>query len=251
MIYDNLKDVLKHTHSLGILEVAKLSGDENGVTVESLDTDRTVVLYGSLKNPIPELAGKTLGLARMGVLNGYLNFAGFKPDAKGVATIKTTERNGETVPSEISFKSAENHSATYRFMSGDTVEEQIKMPKFKGAEWDIEYSPSKKNLQDLAYFANILGTYEPSFGVHIENGTMSLTIGSSSSDRSLVPFANGIDTKFQASWRWPLGKVLSILKLGDESSKTTMYFSNAGALKIQVDSGLGVYSYVLPASKAS
>ena len=248
MIYDSLKDVLKHTHGLGFLDTVKLVGTDKGVTVESLAEDRSVVLRGSLNNSINGLEDETIGLTRMSVLNGYINFSPFAEDDAEIS-IKSSERNGEEVPSELSFKSAEGHKASYRFMAREVVEENVQIPPFKGAEWDIVYKPTAKNLTDLAYFSNILGSYEPTFSIHVEEGNMSLAIGSSSSDRSLVPFATGIDAEsFNSGWKWPLTCVLSILKLG-ANADSTMYLSSVGALRIEIDSGLGTYEYILPARR--
>ena len=41
-------------------------------------------------------------------------------------------------------------------------------------------------------------------------------------------------------------KALSILRLSD-SANCTVSFANAGAMQIVIDSGLGEYTYILPA----
>ena len=56
-IKDILKDVLKHTHSLGIFEQVKLTGTVEATTVETVDADKSVIFKGVtnktiLKNPV-------------------------------------------------------------------------------------------------------------------------------------------------------------------------------------------------------
>ena len=51
---DILKDIVKHTHSLGIIQAAKVTTDENGTSIDAMDDDRTVVLRGKLHTPVPE-----------------------------------------------------------------------------------------------------------------------------------------------------------------------------------------------------
>lgn len=247
MIYDNLRDIIKHTHGLGFITAVKIRGEGEDTAVEAIADDKTAVLYGKLSKPITGLGDNTIGLARMGVLQGYLNFPPFKEKNADIK-ITTTERNDGTVlPSEIKFETPEGHTAHYRFMSGASADDQIKIPKFRGADWDIAHQPTKKNLQDLSYFSNILGSFEPTFSIVVKGGAMYLSIGNNGSDRSLVPFiASGVDVKFNTNWKWSLAQVLSILKLADGAECTMLLSNTSGALKIVVNSGVGEYEYILP-----
>ena len=76
-IKDIMKDVLKHTHGLGIFEMVKISGDVEKTTVETVDADKTVIFKGETHNPYPEFVDSTVGLSRMGVLHGLLQYPGF------------------------------------------------------------------------------------------------------------------------------------------------------------------------------
>ena len=80
---DILKDIVKHTHSLGIIQAAKVTTDDTGTTIDAMDDDRTVVLRGKLHTPVNEFKGK-FGLGRLGVLNGYLNYEGEDREGKSV-----------------------------------------------------------------------------------------------------------------------------------------------------------------------
>ena len=247
MIYDNLRDIIKHTHGLGFITAVKIRGDGVDTAVEAMADDKTAVLYGKLAKPITGLGDNTIGLARMGVLQGYLNFPPFKEKDASINIVSTERQDGTSTPSEIKFETTEGHTAHYRFMSGATADEQIKIPKFKGAEWDIAHQPTKKNLQDLAYFSNVLGSFESTFNIVVKGGAMYLGIGGNGADRSLVPFiASGVDVKFNANWKWSLAQVLSILKLADGAECTMLLSNTSGALKIIVDSGVGEYEYILP-----
>ena len=57
---------------------------------------------------------------------------------------------------------------------------------------------------------------------------------------------NNVDGEINTDWNWPLDVVLRILRLGDNST-IDMSFNNQGLLQIKVDSGMGVYTYLLPA----
>ena len=46
VIKDILKDVLKHTHGLGIFEMVKITGEVDKTNIETVDADKTVIFKG-------------------------------------------------------------------------------------------------------------------------------------------------------------------------------------------------------------
>ena len=100
MMRDVLLDIVKHTHSLGFIQAVKINGNNGSETeIEAMDDDRSVVLKGKLHNPVSDLKG-TIGLGKLGVLSGYLNFEGYS-DAKGKIEVVKKSRNGEEVAEEL------------------------------------------------------------------------------------------------------------------------------------------------------
>ena len=71
-------------------------------------------------------------------------------------------------------------------------------------------------------------------------------IGDSSTDKVELPFANNVEGELKTGWSFPLSTVLTILRLSDTSTMN-MKISDQGAMMIAVDSGLGLYEYILPA----
>ena len=142
-IKDVFKDVLKHTHGLGIFEMVKITGEVDKTTVETVDADKTVIFKGETHNPVPDFVDSTVGLSRMGVLQGYLQYPGFD-DEDATVQVVTQERNGDEVPVEVSFVSKEGNDANYRFMLADVINQQLKSIKFKGAEFEVNIVPSKR-----------------------------------------------------------------------------------------------------------
>jgi len=247
MVKDSFKDILRHTHNLSFITDAKLTGDDETSTtkIEAVAEDRSVVLYGTLVKPITELNAHIVGLHRMAVLQGYVNGPMFDTDKASIAIVKQ-DRSGVVMPTEIKFNSNSGHTAFYRFMGEDAAKE-IKVPKFKGSTWEVNIEPTKQNLRDLQYFSGILGAFEPTFEVILTaEGELSFNIGTGASDRSIVPIASGVEGVLNNVHSYPLAQVLSIMKLS-EVEKCTMHFSDAGALQISVESGIGKYDYIVPA----
>jgi len=241
------KDVLRHTHSLGIFEMVKVKGTTEITEIETVDADKTVILKGQSVNPVADFADATVGLSRMGVLDGYLKFPGFDSEDATVEVV-TQNRNDVDTPVEVSFKGTEGTDAHYRFMLADVINQQLKDIKFKGAEFDVNILPTAKNLKDLGYFNSILGTFEANFSPKTDNGALYFHIGDNASDRTKVLINNNVEGEITNDWSWPLDVVLKILRLGDNSN-LVLSINNQGLLQIKVDSGLGINTYLLPARR--
>jgi hypothetical protein len=244
-IKDILKDVLRHTHNLGIFEMVKITGDLEKTEIQTVDPDKTVIFQGKTVNPVPDFVDSTIGLPNMSVLNGYLNYPGFD-SADAEIKVITQERNEETVPVEIAFKSVDGNDANYRFMLADVINQQMKDIKFKGAEFDINIVPTAKNLKDLNYFNGILGSFEAEFSPKTNGTDLTFHIGDGVSNRAKVHVNGNIDGTIKRDWKWPLDIVLKILRLGDNAN-VVMSINDQGLMQIKVLSGLGEYTYLLPA----
>jgi hypothetical protein len=245
---DILKDIVKHTHSLGIIQAAKVTTDAEGTTIDAMDDERTVVLRGKMHQPVPEFEGK-FGLGRLGVLNGLLSYAsedssGNVQDSK--VSVVTEERNGENVTTEINFSMDGGFDSSYRVIVSELVDAQIKTASFRGASWNVEIMPTQKAIKDLQYFAGILSAFDPLLTARTVGGNLMFYIGDSSTDKVELPFALNVEGELKTGWSFPLSTVLTILKLSDTSTMN-MKISDQGAMMIMVDSGLGIYEYILPA----
>ena len=247
-ISDSLKDIIKHTAGSGLVEMVKIVGTPTEAKIEAIDTDKTVVIFGTMYQPIAGI-DTTIGLSQIAILKGYLEYSLFGSDKSSI-DIVTENRSGAVVPTELKLSSGKGHFSNYRFMSESLVNEQIKVPAFKGATWDVTITPEKSKIQDLAWVQGVLGGLEKRFIVSVDKGVLNFNVGAGPTNRTVVPFSENVTGTMKTHWTWPLSQVLSILKLSDTASNTTMYFSDMGALKIDIDSGIGKYSYILPAGKS-
>lgn len=243
-LLDAFRDIVKHTSSLGFIDMVKIVGTEEDAKVESIDADKTVVIFGSMYQPIPDI-DTTVGLSRLGILKGFMDLH----SASSVTVVKET-RSGQEIPTELRFDDGASSVASYRFMSESMVNEQIKVPPFKGAVWNVSVTPEKKCISNLAAYQGILGGFEKRFTVSTKNNTLLFSIGSGPTDRTSIPFAKDITGSLKSQWSYPLTQVLNILKLVDSSASATVNFSDMGALKIDIDSGISKFSYILPAGKS-
>jgi hypothetical protein len=244
-IKDILKDVLKHTHGLGIFDMVKITGTLDKTEVETVDAEKTVIFKGETHTAVPDFVDSTIGLSRLGILQGDLNYPGFDDEGATIKVVRQ-DRNGVDTPVEVEFISPEGNDAHYRFMLEDVINQQLKSIKFKGADFDINIIPSEKNLKDLQYFNNVLGAFEQYFSPKTDGTSLWFHIGDGVSDRTKILINSDIDGSVTKDWRWPLDIVLKILNLS-KTSNVVMSINDQGLLQIIVDSGLAKYTYLLPA----
>jgi len=243
-IKDTLKDILRHTHNLGIFEMLKITGDATQTKLVTVDVDKTVIFIANTKNPVPEFVDATIGWNRLPVLDGYLKF--FDGDNDVIKVVKE-ERNGEEAPTEVEFSNEDGSTGNFRFMPASIVEAQLGDIDYTGGDnFDIEIIPTAKNVKDLGNMFSILGSFENMFTPKVENGKLFFHIGQLGGDRSKVLINDAPGGELDRDFSWNLDVVLKILRLGDKAN-IKMCFNKHGVLKISVDSGIGEYKYYLPA----
>ena len=238
---DYLLDIVSHTHSLGIIELLKITGTENETLINAVSEERIAILEAKFHNPIPEFIG-VFGMPNLAKLNTILNIPEYREDA--TVNILTNTKDDTTVPVGIHFENKDaDFKNDYRFMSADIVNDKLKTVKFKGVKWGVEIEPSVASIQRLKFQASA-NSEETSFVARVENQNLVFYFGDHSSHAGNFVFAHNVTGSLTKSWHWPIGAVISILGLpGDKMIR----FSDEGAAKITVDSGLAVYEYILPA----
>lgn len=240
---DTLQDVVKHTHSLGFIDLVKVVGDDKSTTIDAMAEDRSVVVKSELKTPVSEFTG-TFGMPNLGKLDILLKLPVYKDNAE--ITVNTQERNGDTVPVGLHFENdSKDFKNDYRFMNAEIVNEKLKSVQFRGVNWHVTIKPTMPDVQRLNFQAQA-NAEENVFTVSTDGDALKFKFGDASSHAGEFTFAKGITGKLSKTWAWPVAQVTQILKL-IESNECEMSFSDDGALQITLDSGMASYQYILPA----
>ena len=235
---DILQDVVAHTHALGFLSLVKVTGEDT-TTIESMAEDRSVILTATTQSKV---ADGTFGMPNLDKLALHLKNPEYQKDAK--IDVINQERNGENIPTHIHFENATgDFQNDYRFMNKQIIEEKLKSVKFKGASWDVSFSPSvaaigRMKLQSAAH------SEEPTFNVKTENGDLVFSFGDASTHAGSFVLEAGIEGSLKHTWAWPVAQTQAILSLDGDIK---MSISDQGAMQITVDSGMVEYNYILPA----
>ena len=238
---DILQDIVTHTHSLGFLELIKISTENETTTIDSMAEDRSVILTATTHQKVSEFTN-TFGMPNLDKLSLHLKNPEYKESAK--INVVETERNGETIPTHIHFEnSAGDFENDYRFMNKAIIDEKLKTVKFKGAKWDVTFSPTVASIQRMKLMS-AAHAEEPTFNVKTQDNNLVFYFGDASTHAGSFVFQHEIKGELKHSWSWPIAQVQAILNLDGE---ITMSISDQGAMQLSVDSGLAQYDYILPA----
>lgn len=240
---DNIQDLVKNVVSTGFFDKVKVTADSKTVILEAIEKEKEVVLKGSFDKPIDDLEGE-FGLSNLSLLGHISNDQEFNSKDSKISVVYE-DRNGERVPTELSYVNKSKTYINYRFMSKQLVPNQ---PTFREPTWEITIKPSKSSIQQFAWAANGLVAYEQYFTPKVDNGELKFYIGddSAASQRGGVVFASDITEKFDYPHKWKISYIQNVLKLAD-SAECEMSFSSKGVIQVSINTGIGVYKFIFPA----
>lgn len=240
---DILQDIVSHTHNLGFLNIVKITGDDKKTLFDSMADDRSVIMQAETTDPYSDMIG-VFGLPQLNKLKYLLDCPEYKENAS-IEVVKAT-RNNEELPVGLHFEnSTKDFKNDYRFMNTEIINEKLKTVKFKGVKWDVEVEPSLQSIQRFNFQAGANNEHT-TFLAKTDNGNLKFIFGDQATHGGEFVFATNVAGNLNKSWTWPVGSVLSILKIAD-ANNTKMSFSNEGAMQITLDSGLATYKYIIPA----
>jgi hypothetical protein len=235
---DYLLDLVEHTHDLGFIDLIKITGNTSKTSIVAIADDLSVVVEGEFRNPVPEFIG-TFGMPNLNKLKILLNLQEYREDAK-----LDIGKNADGELDGIKFENkAGDFRNNYRFMPANVVTDKLKTPKFKGANWHVEFEPQAASIMRFKMQAQA-NAEEPNFQARTENGDLKFFFGDHSTHAGNFVFHAGVSGAIKRAWAWPANQFIAILSLtGDKIVR----ISDDGAAQITVDSGLAVYNYVIPA----
>jgi len=238
---DILQDIVAHTHALGFLSLVKVTSENGKTSIDSMAEDRSVILSAETHNAVNEFTG-VFGMPNLEKLNLHLKNPEYKDNAK--IEVVSAERNGEVIPTHIHFENAAgDFQNDYRFMNKQIIEEKLKTVKFKGANWDVTFTPAMASIARMKLMS-AAHTEEVTFAVKTEDGNLVFYFGDASTHAGSFVFQHDVGGELKHTWSWPVAQVQSILNLDGD---TTVSISDQGAMMISVDSGLAKFDYILPA----
>jgi len=240
---DYLLDLVEHTHDLGFIDLIKITGSNTDTIIDGISEDRSVVVQGKFITANPELNG-VFGMPNLNKLKILLNLEEYKEEAK--ISLTHTNKDGVNVPSGIHFENvAGDFQNDYRFMVKEIVDDKLRTASFKGATWNVEFEPSIANIRRLKMMA-LANSEESLFQVKLENGNLKFYFGDHSTHAGDFVFQNNVAGTLANIWIYPVTQIIKILDL---SGDKTIRLSDQGIAEIEVNSGLSIFKYLIPAKK--
>lgn len=235
-----LQDVVAHTHAIGF-PLLKFTANPDETKIDTMAEDRSVIMTAVTKQSVNEFEG-VFGMSNLDKLSYHLKNPEYRKDAK--LEIVTTERNGEQVPTYIHFEnSTGDFQNDYRFMNRTIIEERLRTVTFRGADWDVVFTPTEAAINRMRLM-NKAQSEEDIFTVKVVDDDLVFYFGDTSSHTGSFVFQPKVGGTLKGDLRWPVSRVLSILGL---EGKIGMSISSMGAMKISVETDIAMYEYILPA----
>ena len=186
---DILQDIVAHTHALGFLSLVKVTSENNTTSIDSMAEDRSVIMTATTHNAVNEFAG-TFGMPNLDKLNLHLKNPEYKDNAK--IDVVVANRNGEDIPTHIHFENAAgDFENDYRFMNKAIIEEKLKTVKFKGASWNVSFSPSVASIARMKLMS-AAHSEEPVFNVQTRNDSLVFSFGDASTHAGEFVFQHDV-----------------------------------------------------------
>jgi hypothetical protein len=240
---DAIQDIVRNVLSTGFFDKIKITSGKKDTQIEALEKDKQVILKARMLQPVEGWQGE-FGLANLSLLSAMASDSEFTHKDSTLELV-TQMRGGEDVPVELHYKNRSKSFISYRFVAKEMVPDQ---PKYNEPPWDVTIKPTKSVIQQFAWAAGSLSSYEQYFIPKTVDGELRMFIGEdgAASQRGGVVFAADVQGEFESNHKWPIPLVSQVLKLVSESD-ADFRLSVKGALQITLNTGIAEYRYIFPA----
>ena len=241
-IIDVLHDVTNATRGVKF-EIIKVTGSEKETRFNAMVGGGTIVMKAVTKEPVVEFDG-VFGLNNLDILRGYLDIYKSYDETTVVETkMRSQERNGVDVKTDILFSAKGQSSANYRLTG------QAALPKvavLNDMKWDIVLDNiSKSKISQFTRFAGVLGGTVKNFLPVIKNGKLVFEIGDSSSSVSVAEIEMGeVNGTLNSSYAFPIVEFLTVFG----NNNPSIGLSNKGILMVEFSSDLTDYQFTFMGS---
>jgi hypothetical protein len=237
---DYLLDLIQYTHGLGCINTVKIEGTDTETKISAAAAD-LVVITGEFKQPVADFIG-TFGMPNLSTLKTIVNFEEYGEGA--TIELRRGREDDPASPESIHFENKTGDFINdYRLMAKATVNGVLPPVTFRGAAWDISFEPTNDNISRLKKQANA-SSEETNFKFKVENGDLKVYFGEHYSHSGNFVFQSNVSGNLSKARDYPVKIFLSVVELAGNKK---ISISDAGVIKITVDSGLADYQYLIPA----
>lgn len=238
---DILLDIVQYSHGLGVIDLVKVSGTETETRISAVADDKSVIFSGVMSTPIPDFLG-VFGMPNLSKLKTILSFTEY--DDKSQISVVRQTRDNEELPTTIHFATQHNDFVNdYRLMSRALVEERVKNVTFKGATWNINFEPQVNAIQRFKKQVSA-NSEQSTFTSKTVANELRFYFGDPSTHSGSLIFHSNLTGSLTREHQWPVKQFMAIM---DFPGSKRVDISDQGVMSITVNSGIAVYTYLLPA----
>lgn len=221
---------------------------DDAQTFKAVGVDKNIVLFGKTKELIEQLEG-TCGLGLV-TLGSMLNAPGF-------SRLTMTSSVGTSAYGDF----IELNSGTQQYQlplwSEAATRENVRVPPFKGAVFNISATPTADGAQLLKYWRGKLrqddekGLHKPLFALDMDNGKLMAEnkFGNERVSFAVSNFCVGTPSAKRFEYGYSSAMLIKLCELHAHTVNTLLQVSEQGAVSFEVETTHCHYHFVLPGSK--
>ncbi len=239
-----LSDIVRVVGTLADVANVRIEGTDTSTKI-FVKVDRFVVVNGQMHEPIDGI-NFTCGINDLQLFSKIVGAPGF--DQNTVTTTVFHETQDE-VP-YVEFVAEGGDEYKFALLNERLAYEWMSVPTFLNrTSFPVSTCLEQSKIGLLKYWYKALEDYDPKevwVGTDSTGRLMfTFVVGLECSNCRRISMANGIVGKLTRRYAYDIKTLLDVLKLSVISQSLTMHISDMGVMRIDVDSGLGMYKFYM------
>lgn len=238
-----LRDIVRNVGTIPDINIIRITSLSSGNHIEAVYDNHLVVL-GKMQEPI-DGANFTIGLVDLQLFKKTAECIGHD-----ISTLKVEIHPPSTnIPAHISFTSSSGTDHKFQLLSGASVDAFTKRQIFQGGACQASFTLKQKDIDLLSYWYKALEDIKEE-RVYISSGgagklCFKFMIGLENSNVRKFNVGQDVVGTLIRPRSYMAKDILNVWKLYRASQDFKIHISDAGFLRMDVNSGLGLYQFYL------
>jgi hypothetical protein len=239
------RDIIDHLLIINGIEWVRIEGASTSCVLKTLNKDKTVIVKVVLDESIEEMIG-VFGIYDIAHLNKILRAPGFDTTASSAKFIDSESGVESYGGGYLQFDNGAGQIYDKSVVGKLHANERLKVPPLKPLQFDIEFTPDKVGIALLKYWSRALREFDGDNVVFAnESGDVVCRYHFGGGLKHQFIFKKSAGVLFQKEWKFSTEPILAVLSLYPMSKSVSISFCELGLMKIDVDSGLAKYRYLI------
>ncbi|RFP17896.1 hypothetical protein D0T25_20630 [Duganella sp. BJB488] len=241
------KDIVDHLLIIKGIEWVRIEGASKSCTLKTMDKKAGFVIDITMNEPIEKMNG-TFGIHDIAHLNRILRAPGFDIPTASVQFIGSESGKEKWGGGFLHFDNGAGQTYDKSIVGKYQADGQMNVPGLRQPfQFDTAFFPDEKGIELLKYWHKEMQEFDVKNVAFLnKNGNVICRYGLSCGRQNYeFPFKRSAGATSQVIWEFPTEPILAILNLYPTSKSVSISISDIGLMKIDVDSGLANYCYLI------